>query len=241
MKTIKLFGQIFNGNTACYMLLVILFAFFSLSSCKDKASKYDNEYLIRVRNRVVTVSDFNKALEIAKSAYPHNIEQSSILFKKAQFRMFNQMIEELLVMEQAEELQINLTESEVESAIANIKKDYPEGVFEEMLLEYAVSYRFWKDRLKIRLLIEKVVAKELVEKITITPEDIAKYYKENFRGKVPVSDSDETKDVNELIIKQLRRNKAEEAYKDWIKNLKEKYSVEINGSQWERITSFKGN
>lgn len=234
-KTIS-YKQNFIENKGCYIVLALLLTLLTFSSCKNKTSQYDNEFLIRVRNRVVTVSDFNKALEISKSAYPHNIAQESKLFKEARLRMLNQMIEELLVMEQAEELQIHLTEPEVETAIANIKKDYPEGVFEEMLLEYAVSYRFWEDRLKIRLLMEKVAASELTEKIEITPEDIARYYKENIEGKLPISDSDnETKDINEFVIRQLRRKKTEEAYTDWIKRLREKYSVDINSSQWERI------
>jgi parvulin-like peptidyl-prolyl isomerase len=216
-------------------ILTVLFLF----SCSDTALNFDDEYLIRVSERIVTVSDFNQAFEIAKSSYPNNLSQNSVLLKEAQVRMLNQMIEELLVLQRGAELQIELTESEVTKAIENIKADYPEGVFEQMLLEYAVSYRFWEKRLKIRLTIEKVVDREVYQNITLTPEEIARFYKENYEGKQPASDQDQGKtDINSLIVKQLRRQKAEEAYRLWIKNLRGKYTVDINQSHWKRLTGL---
>jgi len=216
-------------------ILSVLFLF----SCTDTALNFDDAYLIRVSERVVTVSDFNQAFEIAKSSYPHNLSQNSVLFKEAQVRMLNQMIEELLVLQRAAELQIELTESEVTKAIANIKADYPEGVFEQMLLEYAVSYSFWEKRLKIRLMMEKVVEREVHQNITLTPEEIARFYKENYEGKQPASGQDQEKtNINRLIVKQLRRQKAEEAYLLWIKNLRGKYTVDINQSQWKRLVGL---
>lgn len=221
--------------TLAAAILTVLFLF----SCTDTALNFDDEYLIRVSERVVTVNDFNQAFEIGKSAYPHNLSQNSILFKEAQVRMLNQMIEELLVLQWAAELQIELTESEVAKAIASIKADYPEGVFEQMLLEYAVSYSFWEKRLKIRLMMEKVIEREVQQKITLTPEEIARFYKENYEGKQPASGQDQEKtNINRLIVKQLRYQKAEEAYLLWIKNLREKYTVDINQSQWARLTGL---
>ena len=91
------------------------------------------------------------------------------------------MIEEMILQKRAEELNIEISDAEVEKAIADIKRDYPEGVFEQTFLEHAVSYNSWKKGLKIRLLMKKVVAKELEEQITITPEDISKYYREHYK------------------------------------------------------------
>jgi parvulin-like peptidyl-prolyl isomerase len=231
----RLFQAACPPVTLAAAILTVLFLF----SCTDAALNLDDEYLIRVRERVVTVSDFNKTFEITKSAYPHNLSQDSVLLKEAQVRMLNQMIEELLVLQRAAELQIVLTEPEVAQAIADIKTDYPEGVFEQMLLEYAVSYSFWEKRLKIRLMMEKVVEREVHRNITLTPEEIAKFYKENYEGKQPASGQDAEKtNINRLIVQLLRRQKAEEAYQLWIKNLRGKYTVDINQSQWKRLTGL---
>ncbi len=42
-----------------------------------------------------------------------------------------------------------------------------------------------------------------------------------------------------MIVKRLRREKAEQAYKPWIKKLQKKYLVEINMEQWGRIIELK--
>jgi len=231
----RLFRTTCPPSTLAAAILTVLFLF----SCTNSTLDFDDEYLIRVNDRVVTVGDFNKAFEIAKSAYPHNLPENSVLLKEAQVRMLNQMIEELLVLQRAAELQIELTEPEVAKAVAAIKADYPEGVFEQMLLEYAVTYSFWEKRLKIRLMMEKVIEREVRQQITLTPEEIAKFYKKNYEEKQLVVDKDAEKTtINELIVKQLRRQKAEEAYQLWIKNLKEKYTVDINQSQWKRLSGL---
>ena len=204
----------------------------------DSKSDHGNEYLVRVGDRVTTVFDFNNAFEIVKIAYPHKAMQDPVLLREAQLRLLNQITEEMVLLKRAEELCIRISDSEVKEAIADIKSDYSEGVFEEMLLEYAVPYHFWKKRLKLRLLMEKVVASQMEEQIVITPEDISEHYKKHYKEGSLKSDLNDTSakvDVNEIIIKQLRREKAEETYGIWIKKLKNKYKIKINKARWKKI------
>ena len=87
---------------------------------------------------------------------------------------------------------------------------------------------------------DKVVEAELKDRISISPEDISQYYKKNFEGKEIESDATQSsEDINEAIVKQLRREKAEQAYKTWIEELKTKYQIEINSEQWDKITAPK--
>ncbi|UCE56040.1 MAG: SurA N-terminal domain-containing protein [Desulfobacterales bacterium] len=207
-----------------------------LAGCADSGSNDENEVLIRIGDRIVTVLEFNEAFEIAKTAFPHHIRHNREDLQQAQLRLLNQMTVEMILLERAEELGIEISEAEVEKAVAEIKNDYPEGVFEETLLEFAVSYKTWKDRLRIRLIIEKVVDKELKDQIKITPEDIARYYEENYKGQKFDSNVDENaKDINEDIIKNLRRKKTEQGYNSWINELKTRYEIEVNSAQWEKI------
>ena len=214
-----------------YLMIIILIG------CADSESNVEDEYLIRLGNRSVTVIEFNEAFEIAKIAHPHQIRNNPDELKKAQLRLINQMVIEMMVLERAQELGIELSEAEVEKAVAEIKSDYPEGVFEETMLEVAVSYETWVQRLKTRLIMEKVIDKELKNNIVITPEDISVYYEENFKGKQQESElSENSGDINEAIITILRRKKLEEAYSSWINELKSKYKIEINNAQWEKIS-----
>lgn len=207
-----------------------------LSGCTEPGIDHQGEYFIRIADRVVTVDDFNKAFENVKSAYSHSAMQNPVALKNARLRLLTQMTEEMLILKRAEELHIDVSKSEFDKTLADIKRDYPDGVFDQLLLEYAVSYRFWKERLKIRLVMEKVVAKELGEQITITSEDISNYYKKHYPKEHFRSDSrDEAKDINAMIIKHLRREKAEKAYKSWLNNLRNKYPIEINEAKWKEL------
>jgi hypothetical protein len=205
--------------------------------CMNSESNPDAEQLIRVGTRVLTVMDFNQAFEIAKTAYPHNLRYEPDDYRNAQLRLLNELTIEMIILERAAELGISISEEEVEKAVAEIKKDYPEDTFEKTLLEFAVSFEAWQDRLRNRLLMEKVIDQELKDQIIITSEDIAQYYESNFKSKLPDADSEMIReDINEMIIEQLRREKMEQAYQMWINKLKQQYPIEINSIQLERIT-----
>jgi len=214
--------------------LLILYGF---AGCMNAGSNSDNEHLIRVSDRVLTVLEFNQAFEISKTAYPHNLRNEPDNFKNAQLRLLNQLMVEMIILERAEELGLYVSDEELEKAVAEIKNDYPEDTFEKTLLELAVSYKSWETRLRNRLLMEKVVDSELKNQIVITPEDIGAYYEKNFKMQGPDTDSSKKmEDINEMMIKHLRQEKTEEAYKKWIKELKQRYTIEINSVQWEKIS-----
>jgi len=229
IKSPKLFSLI--GS----ILLLFLF-----SACQQKETDLGKEVLIRVADRVMTVLDFNNAFEIAKIAYEDNVKEQPEDIRKAQIRLLNELTVEMVLLERAEELKISVTEDELEKAVSEIKSDYPEGEFEKTLLEFAVSYESWKDRLKNRLILEKVIEEELKNRVTIAPEDITEYYQKNYQDRGEESGAGQTsEDINEAIVKQLRRQKAENTYNSWIETLKRQYEIEINTVQWEKITGSK--
>ena len=220
-----------------YSLVGFIFLMFLLAACEHKDADLGKEVLIRVADRIMTVLDFNNAFEIAKIAYDNNIREQPEDLKQAQIRLLNQLTVEMILLERAEELSISVSEAELEKAISAIKDDYPEGEFEKTMLEFAVSYDSWKDRLKNRLILDKVIEEELKNRITITPEDISEYYQKNYQGREEESGSTQkSEDINEAIVKQLRRQKAEETYNSWIEDLKGKYEIEVNQEQWEKLT-----
>lgn len=221
------------------MPVAVFLFFWILSGCSNSGSGNDAVYLVRVGERAVTVVDFNKAFEIAKTAYPHNIIQNKEDYREAQIRLLNQMTEELILLERAMELNISVSDEEVEKSIAKIKEDYPDDqVFEQTLLEYAVSYKSWKKGLKTRLLMEKLVERELKDRIVITPDEIAKYYKGHYQGEQLTGGMSEgSKEIDAIIIQHLRRKKTEKAYKAWIEKLQKRYSIDINKKEWEKVLS----
>ena len=83
-------------NSTISLLLGAMLLFGSFSGCVDSGSNPDNESLIQVRDRVLTVLEFNQAFEIAKTAYPHNLRLQRDDFKNAQLRLLNQLMVDYL-------------------------------------------------------------------------------------------------------------------------------------------------
>ena len=208
-----------------------------LAGCINSDSSSGNEPLIRVGDRVLTVLEFNEAFEFIQSVHPQNLKDHPEDMRNAQHRLLNQLTVEMIILERAEELGLSISDEEINKTVNDIKSDYPEDTFEKTLLKTAVSYELWEARLKNRMLMQKVVDNELKDKIVITPEDIAGYYERNIKKRAQESEIAGSKDdINEMIIKYLRREKAEKAYKIWINNLKKNYSIEIDNAQWEKIS-----
>lgn len=216
-------------------LICFLWVGCALTGCSDSEQKQRDEYFIKVGDRIMTVGDFNKAFEISKTAYSHNRIQQPDAIREARLRLVQQMTEEMILLERAKEIGITVTEAEVENALEDIKGDYPDNEFQRSLIEYAVPYPSWREGLKRRLLMEKVVAKDLGDRIDITPDDISKY------DEAHLSDAPETPDVkateedkHNIIVQILRQERMEKAYTSWMEELKTKYTVEINKKQLKK-------
>ena len=221
-------------------LIGFLSIIYPLAGCADSESKYRDEYFIRVGDSVITVFDFNRAFEIVKASYSYGAMQQPDAVKEAKLRFVKQMTEEMILQERAKDIGITITDEEVKQAVEDIKRDYPENVFDQILLEYAVSYQLWEKGLETRLLMEKVIAKELSDQIVVTPDDVSRYYQAHPKKDELVPDikpdiKKVSKDINEIMIRNLRRKKIEKAYKPWIKELQKKYIIEINKAQWKKI------
>jgi len=151
-------------------------------------------------------------------------------------RLLHQLTEELILLERADELNLVVSDSELEAAIKKIRTDYPEGEFENILVEQAIVYGEWKDQLRTRLLKEKVVREDLETSISLTPEEVSAAYEANF----PARSMDKDRNMNdpaadEKVVKLVRRQKAQEVYQKWLLDFKARYAVEINAPAWEEL------
>ena len=229
----------------CLFLCGMLFFVLLASGCNSIETKTENDYVIRVGDSIITPLDFKEALVIAKVAYPHNLLKDAEHLKIVKLRLINELTEEIILEKRAKELQIEVSDVELEREIIKYRADYPEGMFEEILLSQAISYDYWKNSIRKKIMIEKVLARELYENINISQDDISRYYriltKKAGLQKVGGTNDESTDKIGdpqisvESIILSLRKKKAEMLYNDWMKALKQKYPIEINEELLEEI------
>jgi hypothetical protein len=216
-------------------LLFCCAASMALAACSDPQTQSQQAaVLIRTDQQTISLAQFERAFETARIAYSDDRNVDPQVIENARLRLLNQMVEEVIIDRRAKELGIGLDEPELEATIQEIKKDYPEDEFEQMLLESAIPYSLWKDRLRVRLLMEKVVNRELIQPLTITAEDIEAYYKTHEEDLALKDGEAPNPDLKRQILDQLRREKVEAAYPQWMADLRKRYQVEINWEQWEQ-------
>lgn len=203
-----------------------------LCACSQKSK--DDDYLIRVGQSVVTVAEFKRAVEAAgEEAFPGEEPISPSAMNDLRVRVLNQLTEELIITQHAKQLGIHVTEEELDASIAKVKADYPDDTFEKTLLENAVSFQSWKQKMATRLLIDKVIDKELVDKVEITSQDISEYFKAHFPDGVP--EGEDADQINKRIVQHLRQQKAEKMYQTWIEKLRKAFPVDVHEQRWSRL------
>ena len=218
-----------------WTLLVVWAGFFG---CSDSKGPVSPEILIQINSSVVTVDDFEKAVQDTTNDFSTDMDMDAGMLADIRLRILNQLTERLILMERARELNIQISDAQLEEAIASIKADYPKGEFAQVLLEQAVSFQQWKNDLRIRLLMVKVVDHELEPRIHITPEEISDYYEQHYRASGADADKEEdASSIDAVIVQQVRQIKKEAMYREWMAVLEKQYTLNVNQSAWDRIVN----
>lgn len=213
--------------------LIFLLNFFA--GCIEKKQEPKKDYLIRAGKTFISAGEFKRAFEFSKSSYAYDLVNEKEFLQKARIQFLDQVCERLILMERARELGIWISDSDLKSAIELITKDYPEGEFENQLLESTISFTDWRKELKTRLLMEKVIEKDLTANIPVSPDEIAAYKKEHYKkSKIRKMKKEE---LDKAVTALLKREKSETAYKSWIDKLRKRYNIQINESDWKKIKS----
>lgn len=217
--------------------ILVFFVFCFCYTCRDTSIEPEKHYLIRVENEIVTMADFKRAFDIVKTGYPDEAFLEAETVFEIQTQLLNEMVEELIMINRARELGIYISHETLENEVSKFQRDYPGRMFEEVLLENAIPFSYWKERLKRKLLKDRVIYEELEKDMTVTPQEITAFYQSYF-DKTVSEPEDETKAMtfSQEIVRQLNKEKAKELYPSWIKSLWLRYDVEINQTAWNKIT-----
>ncbi len=211
----------------------------SVWGCTEDGKVKSSGVLLSCGQQEVTVDDYRQLFEmVVAEDFPPGKQPDRQLLRQIHLRLLQQLNDELVIKAYAADAGITIGDKELEQAVAKIKEDYPPGEFERVLLENAVSFKQWKERLKTRLLMEKVIARQLEAQVEITPKDVAEYYRTYLKGRRPESGKDGAGNgakVDQRVIRHLRRQKAEAVYKQWLEHIHKRYPVKVDEKVWQRL------
>jgi peptidyl-prolyl cis-trans isomerase C len=134
-----------------------------------------NKVVLVVGSRHITTNELEKDIEFMSGGMEVPTEQQNQIRKQ----LVEQIIDHYLIIEYGKEKGISISEKELQSALEDIKREYTEGSFKDALLRGYVDFKQWKDRLRDKLLVNKIIRKVSEGIVRPSDQDIKRYFEEN--------------------------------------------------------------
>lgn len=162
-------------------LLSVLFAVSVL--CHSPAfSEVLNRVVAIVNDEVVTLYELNSAIKRLTGMNAEDLKESSEQdFLKARRRILDILIDEKIALEKIKELEIQVTEKEVDAAIEKIKENnqLTQEVLDEELKKRGLNYESYREDIKRELERARLINYEVKSKIILREEEIEAYYSDH--------------------------------------------------------------
>ncbi|WP_020677604.1 peptidylprolyl isomerase [Geopsychrobacter electrodiphilus] len=137
------------------------------------ACQQEQKPLIRIDQHLVTLNAFRQEIQpLQKELALLPQEQQKLLLRQA----LSQLIDQELLMAEAQQRGIEVSEQELQQEIAALRGNYTAAEYQDILLSSGQKPEHWKHQLRIRLLGVKVAARITEAKIHISPTQIEEFY-----------------------------------------------------------------
>lgn len=156
------------------LLLLLL-----LPGCLETYGRYEGE-VASVNGQSITFREIETRRARLFSGLSAQVKPLDDEILRTQYLyVLSQIIEELVVCQYMEKKGFSLDPGEPEAEEERIRRDYPEGAFEQMLLEEDINLDTWRDELYRSLMVKKYINTVLRPEIMPSPEEMLWYYNEH--------------------------------------------------------------
>ena len=165
-----------NINRIYFFLLIISV----LWTCSCNFIKKPEETLITIGDKSISRKEVRK--EIERMILDMGITEQDV---KTNIKpIIDKIVEKKLILEYGQNNGITISAEELESAEKVLRRNFPEDVFKDILLERYIDFDEWKNNLREELLVKKIVNTALADSVTVSFEETKDYYekhREEFR------------------------------------------------------------
>jgi peptidyl-prolyl cis-trans isomerase C len=167
----------------CRRVLILMALLLNVAACRSQEPPPPPEPPVAtVNGEHIGRAEFEKKMAegtaLAKGEKPLKAEETASLKEE----ILDHLIEERIMLQRARELLLTVGESELEARIGEIKRDYNDDSFKALFGSVGISYIDWKEALRKRLLLEKVISLDVNAKIQVTDEEAERYFRINRRA-----------------------------------------------------------
>ncbi|WP_147821541.1 peptidylprolyl isomerase [Salidesulfovibrio onnuriiensis] len=94
-------------------------------------------------------------------------------------QILGDLIVQELIVQELEKLGLEVSNEEFEKAENQVRSDYPEGAFEQVLIEEYIDLKAWRQQLKYHLAVNKFYSQVLRPQVKIDYKEAERYYKKH--------------------------------------------------------------
>jgi len=183
----------------------------ALAACSPSKGKAPESPVLAVVNGVpITVRQFKDKAELSSHGFS-NLSGGEAQAGDAKMDLLGQMIEEAMYLQEAKRLDISVSDAEVEERLGKVMADYPGGSFVDALKRDGIDLARYKDDLKNRLTVEKLIRSQVYSKTGVDEKRVKEYYeghKDEFRKSLRVRARQivlDNKADAEAVLKELKK------------------------------------
>jgi parvulin-like peptidyl-prolyl isomerase len=144
----------------------------------DKIDIFSRPYVATVNGSKIYLDDYQSRLDQKMDMVPKDILVQPEYMKRFEEEVLDNMITEKVMYLRAQELNISISEIELENKIKEIKKDYG-GDFTSQFAQENVKYENWKEDFKKEMLLQKLIAMDVNAKIKTSDDEAKDYFNEH--------------------------------------------------------------
>ncbi len=133
----------------------------------------------RVNGRPITLHQLELKYDFMHLNWGGDINPTVAKLREDYGQLLGDLVVQSLVEQELERRDMSVTDDEVAKAEAEIRADYPEGTFEQVLVEEYIDINYWRDELRARLAMEKFFSDVLRPQIKLDYQEAEAYYREH--------------------------------------------------------------
>ena len=159
------------------LLLIVMLSL--IAACgSEKPSPPPAPAVATVNGEAISLAEFEKSLmeetALAKGETPLKAEETESLREA----VLDNLILDRLMLQRARDLSLSVGEAELVARIEEIRKDYNDQ-FGKLFGDGGIDLPAWKEALRKRMLLEKLIARDVNAKIQVTDEEADRYFNAN--------------------------------------------------------------
>jgi parvulin-like peptidyl-prolyl isomerase len=135
-----------------------------------------------VNNDVITQAELNAILVPIYSQYKSTYSDEELVKKidEAKKSIIYQLIEDRLILQEAQKIGITVSDEEVDEKLTQIKSQFASNEeFRSALDSQGLTVNDLKEKYREQIMIQKMINREVRSRVSITPTEVALYYEKN--------------------------------------------------------------